>query len=605
MGVDLLNHNQEAYEKMQKAIKEGKKKIAISHATGTGKSYLIAKLFEDFSNDKKLVLVPSTYISDQIQALFEKYNIQNVDIMRYQKLIKMSDEDIATMDYDVIALDEYHHDTSKVWGNKVKTLIESHSESIIFGTSATPIRSDGVNTIDELFEGNCVSDLPLSESIARKIVPLPKYVGALYELDDELTRLRKKVEQATNTKEEKQEFYKKIDLMRGQIEKSYGMPIILNKHIKDKEGKYLVFCKKKRHLQEIKETVIGWFRTAGCKNINAYEVYSDYENKDAEYKAFCDDTSHNLKLLFCVDMLNEGLHLENISGVLLLRPTRSSIVWHQQIGRAIEANNTNTSVIIDAVNNFSAVGQGMKLFKEIKDAVERKKISDSDFDDSGFEDIDTFFVLEQVVKIQEMFKEIEGRLVGSFEQNVNDIIRYFDNHGYLPKMNSTDRYTRKLAGFLIKERINRREAESKSVDYSAYRINKLESIPGFSWNPRKEVFNRFLYFLKEYKKNNNVYEIKNNDVFMNYPIGKQYSNYCYKYKHNLLDDNDRQKFENLVGEVKNRYEIRYDNNYLIAQECIKQGIIITKKNPCFKDVNLYEWVVGTLKSRCDNNNLNP
>ncbi len=346
MGVDLLKHNQEAYEKVQEAIKEGEKKIAISHATGTGKSYLVTKLFEDFNNDKKLVLVPSTYISDQIQALFEKYNIQNVDVMRYQKLIKMSDEDIAAMDYDVIALDEYHHDTSKVWGNKVRTLIDTHSESIIFGTSATPIRSDGVNTIDELFEGNCASDLPLSESIAKKIVPLPKYVGALYELDDELTRLRKKVEQATNTKKEKQEFYKKIDLMRSQIEKSYGMPIILNKHIKDKEGKYLVFCKKKKHLQEIKETVIGWFRTAGCKNINAYEVYSDYENKDAEYKAFCEDTSHNLKLMFCVDMLNEGLHLENISGVLLLRPTRSSIVWHQQIGRAIEANNTNTPVII-------------------------------------------------------------------------------------------------------------------------------------------------------------------------------------------------------------------------------------------------------------------
>lgn len=431
MGVDLLKHNQEAYEKVQEAIKEGEKKIAISHATGTGKSYLVTKLFEDFNNDKKLVLVPSTYISDQIQALFEKYNIQNVDVMRYQKLIKMSDEDIAAMDYDVIALDEYHHDTSKVWGNKVRTLIDTHSESIIFGTSATPIRSDGVNTIDELFEGNCASDLPLSESIAKKIVPLPKYVGALYELDDELTRLRKKVEQATNTKEEKQEFYKKIDLMRSQIEKSYGMPIILNKHIKDKEGKYLVFCKKKKHLQEIKETVIGWFRTAGCKNINAYEVYSDYENKDAEYKAFCEDTSHNLKLMFCVDMLNEGLHLENISGVLLLRPTRSSIVWHQQIGRAIEANNTNTPVIIDAVNNFSAVGQGMELMREIKDAIAKEKESDSDFDDSGFEDIDTFFVLEQVVEIQEMFREIEERLKGREWTEEEDSILYefypFDN----------------------------------------------------------------------------------------------------------------------------------------------------------------------------------
>lgn len=200
--------------------------------------------------------------------------------------------------------------------------------------------------------------------------------------------------------------------MRGQIEKSYGMPIILNKHIKDKEGKYLVFCKKKRHLQEIKETVVGWFRTAGCKNINAYEVYSDYENKDAEYKAFCDDKSHNLKLMFCVDMLNEGLHLENISGVLLLRPTRSSIVWLQQIGRAIEANNTNTPVIIDAVNNFSSVGQGMRLLKEIKDIIAIEKESDPDFDDSIFEEIDTFFVVGQILEIQEMFKEIEDRLQG-------------------------------------------------------------------------------------------------------------------------------------------------------------------------------------------------
>ena len=411
MKVDLLKHNQEAYEKITEAIADGKKKIAIAHATGTGKSYLVAKLFEDYSNDKKLVLVPSRYIKEQMQGLFEKYDIGNADIILYQKLIKMSDEDIAGMDYGVIALDEYHHDAAtKVWGEKVRLLIDSHEESIIFGSSATPVRTDGVNTIDELFEGNCASDLPLSESIAKKIVPLPKYVGVLYKLDDELERLRKKVEQATNTKEEKFEFYKKIDLLRSQIEKSYGMPIILNKHIKDKEGKYIVFCKNKKHLDEIKDTVIGWFHTAGFKDIHSYVVHSSYEGKDKEYKAFCDDKSHTLKLLFCVDMLNEGLHLENISGVLLLRPTNSSIVWHQQIGRAIEANNASTPVIIDAVNNFSAVGQGMELLREIKEAVAREKESDPEFDDSGFEDIDTFFVLEQVLDIQDMFKEIEGRL---------------------------------------------------------------------------------------------------------------------------------------------------------------------------------------------------
>ena len=427
--VDLLKHNEEAYEKVKSEIADGKKKIAISHATGTGKSYLIAKLFEDYNNDKKLVLVPSTYISDQIQVLFEKYHIQNVKVILYQKLIKMSDEDIVAMDYSVIALDEYHHDTSKVWGEKVRKLIDTHPESIIFGTSATPIRSDGVNTIDELFEGNCASDLPLSESIAKKIVPLPKYVGALYTLDDELEKLRQKVENATNTSEEKQEFYTKINTMRSQIEKSYGMPIILNKHIKNKEGKYIIFCKKKKHLREIKDTVIGWFETAGFKNINAYEVYSDYENKDAEYKAFCDDTSHNLKLLFCVNMLNEGLHLENISGVLLLRPTRSMIVFLQQIGRTIEANNTNMPVIIDAVNNFSSAGQGMRLLKDIKDAIEKEKESDPDFDNSGFEDIDTFFVVEQILEVYEMFAQIEGWLQNDWNLYIRTLKQYKEREG--------------------------------------------------------------------------------------------------------------------------------------------------------------------------------
>lgn len=496
--VDLLKHNEEAYEKVKSLIEDGQKKIAVSHATGTGKSYLIAKLFEDFSNEKKLILVPSTYISDQIQALFEKYNIQNVEVILYQKLIKMSDEDIASMNYGVIALDEYHHDTSKVWGEKVRKLIDTHPESIIFGTSATPIRSDGINTIDELFEGNCASDLPLSESIAKKIVPLPKYISALYTLDDELEKLRQKVENATNTSEEKQEFYKKINTMRSQIEKSYGMPIILNKNIKDKEGKYIVFCKNKRHLKEIMDTVIGWLKTAGFKNINAYEVYSDYENKDAEYKAFCDDTSHNLKLLFCVNMLNEGLHLENISGVLLLRPTRSMIVFLQQIGRAIEANNANTPVIIDAVNNFSSAGQGMKLLGEIRGAIAKEKESDPNFDDSGFIDIDTFFVVEQIVELQRIFAEIELNVMNNDDAKWIDkyekLLRYKEKYGNLFQIKDIE----------LSKWCKCQRSAYKNNGLVQWRIDKLNDV-GFCWDSLNEAFYHECYLYSEYLKTHNKY----------------------------------------------------------------------------------------------------
>ena len=458
--LDLLEHNQLAYEKIKAAISDKKKKLAISHATGTGKSYLIGKLFEDYNDKKKLVLVPSVYIKEQMQKIFNKYNIVNADVMLYQKLIKLEDKEIFDMDYEVIALDEFHHDTSKVWGSKVKILIESHADSIIFGTTATPVRSDGINALDELFEGNCVSELPLSMAIAKKVVPLPVYVSALYSLDEELECLREKVKNATNTEEEKKELYNKIDSMRKQIDKSYGMPIILNKHIRDKEGKYLVFCKNKKHLAEIKDTVIEWFKIAGFKDIHSYVVHSSYEGKDKEYKAFCGDTGHNLKLLFCVNMLNEGLHLSDISGVLLLRPTCSNIIWHQQIGRCIESNNSKNPVVIDAVNNFNAVQQGNGLLQEIKEAVEKEKESGNrGSGDSDLIDIDTFFVTEYVQDVQEMFGQIEGRLQKinwKWTKSENNIlIKYYP-----------------IEGVKVMDRLNRSE---RAVYMQAYRLGLIAS----------------------------------------------------------------------------------------------------------------------------------
>ena len=37
-------------------------------------------------------------------------------------------------------------------------------------------------------------------------------------------------------------------------------------------------------------------------------------------------------------MLNEGVHIEKIDGVILFRPTASPIIYKQQIGRALSAS---------------------------------------------------------------------------------------------------------------------------------------------------------------------------------------------------------------------------------------------------------------------------
>lgn len=413
MRVDLLKHNQKAFKEINKMIELGIKKIAAPRATGSGKTYLMGALAERYNDDKKLVLEPARPLLNSVKEKFDEFGIANTDFITYQKLIRMSDEDIAEMDYKLIFLDECHHGTAPIWGQKINCLINTHSDSIIFGTSATTVRNDGVNVVETLFDGNAIGELPLSTAIARKVLPCPHYISTIYRLDDELDKLKKKVENSTNTKSEKKEFYEKMQSMKLHFEKSYGVPLILNKYVKVKNGRYLVFCKDKKHLDAMRDVVIDWFHTAGIKNVHSYAVYSDYPDKEKDYKAFCEDNSDALKLLFSINMLNEGLHIKDISGVLMLRTTQSILVYLQQLGRLVEAKNLDKYLLVfDFVNNFSSVNDGVGLLKEIKEAIAREKESDPNFDDFGFEDIDTFFVVEQILEIQEMFREIEGRLRG-------------------------------------------------------------------------------------------------------------------------------------------------------------------------------------------------
>ena len=256
MGVDLLKHNQEAFQEINKMIDSRIKKIVAPRATGSGKTYLMGALAEQYNDERKLVLEPTRPLLNSIEEKFDEFGITNTDFITYQKLIWMNDEDIADMDYKLIFLDECHHGTAPIWGQKIDYLMKTHSDSIIFGTSATTVRNDGVNVVESLFEGNAIGELPLSTAIAREVLPCPHYITAIYRIDDEFEKLKKRIGDSTNSKAEKKEFYHKMQEMKLHFEKSYGVPLILNKYIKVKNGKYLVFCKDKKHLDAMRDVVI-------------------------------------------------------------------------------------------------------------------------------------------------------------------------------------------------------------------------------------------------------------------------------------------------------------------------------------------------------------
>ena len=66
-------------------------------------------------------------------------------------------------------------------------------------------------------------------------------------------------------------------------------------------------------------------------------------------------------------MLNEGIHVKDVDGVILLRPTVSPILYLQQIGRALAAGKKSRPVIFDIVDNFESLYTIDSIRLEVKE----------------------------------------------------------------------------------------------------------------------------------------------------------------------------------------------------------------------------------------------
>jgi len=218
--IKLYPHNQETYDKIQN-LWETENKVAAVQATGTGKSYLILKCIYNDPESNKVVLAPSNYILEQlINEAGEE--LPNTKTLTYSKLSYMSDAEIKELNIGYIFLDEFHRCGAEQWGDGVQRLLNAFPDAKVLGTSATHIRflDNARNMGEELFNGNIVNNLSLAEAIVKKILPMPKYISALYTFDDEVNNLKTKVENSKNDEESKKEMLKEIELMKHKLNKS-------------------------------------------------------------------------------------------------------------------------------------------------------------------------------------------------------------------------------------------------------------------------------------------------------------------------------------------------------------------------------------------------
>ena len=496
--TDLKLHNQETIKKILEFYKTERKCCAIQ-ATGTGKTFLILRLLEIFNDEGKLAVIfaPNREIIKQTKKRMKKFGLSNANFYTYQKLAIMNEEELSLIKADLIVCDELHRTGAKTWGQKFELLVDSHPDSKIFGVTATPLRcADGRDMAEEYFDGNKACDISLAEALVREIIPvMPLYVSALYTFEEEYQKMSDKIDKANNSNEEKVELQKELLAAKQQLEKANGVPEIIKKYITNYNGKYLVFCKDKKHLYAMKDVVIGWFREAGYDGkIFEYPYYSNSSYVRKNLKNFEDNKEEGLKLLFIIDKLNEDLHLDEVHGCILLRTTVSNIIYYQQIGRAIDAGSNEQRVILDLVSNFNSL-KSFNLKKDLEEKVRERQ--SGNFSDCSEEfELDKFDVIDCVQECVNVFNEIDDILCGGWDIRMKALQQYYDREGHshvpqnhIERMNNREI---KLGVFVAGIRQN-------SYTMTKERIDQLTSVQ-FIYNADEYKWDIFLEGLAEYKK---------------------------------------------------------------------------------------------------------
>ena len=487
VALCLFEHNEKAYHAAVRMM-EQYGKAAIVHPTGTGKSYIAFKLIED--NPEKVViwLSPSEYIfKTQLESLKRNdpdFPLANVHFYTYAKLMCCTQaqlDEIAAQKPAYIILDEFHRAGAECWGESTVALLKLCLDAKLLGLTATNIRylDNNRDMAEELFDSRVASNMTLGEAVVRGILPAPKYVTTVYQYQKTLAKYQARVDnlRAPGIQDVNQKY---LDALRRALEQADGLDKVFAHHITNKSGKYIVFCANKEHMDEMVSHVPEWF--AGVNpDVVVYEAYSDDPNTDKAFADFKTDTTNRLKLLFCIDMLNEGVHVEGISGVILFRPTISPIIYKQQIGRALTAGDTAAPLILDVVNNFEGLTSISGLQSEMQEAIHRLYANG----ESDKIVTERFEVIEQVHDCRVLFEQLQASLSSGWEHYFSEASIYYAEHGNLniPKLYTTPGGLSLGVWLVTQRRVREGQIQGNLTEQQ---IARLDSI-GMVWGNRKEI----------------------------------------------------------------------------------------------------------------------
>jgi len=357
-----------AVERVLEALSEGRQRILLTLATGTGKTFIafqIAwKLFqsrwslsrEPTRRPRILFLTDRNILANQAYNAFSSFpedalvRIDPNDIRKkgkvpkngslfftiFQTFMSGPPKDGQPSPYfgeyppnffDAIIIDECHRGGANDESNW-RAILEYFAPAVQLGLTATPKRKDNVDTyayfgepvyVYSLKQG--INDGFLTPFKVKQISStLDEYV---YTSDD--TLIEGEVE--TGKRYEEKDFNKTIEI---DAREAHRVKLFMNQI--DESHKTLVFCATQKHALDVRD-LINQTKASSAPNYCQRVTANDGELGEQHLRDFQDNEKTIPTVLTTSQKLSTGVDARNIRNIVLMRPVNSMIEFKQIIGR--------------------------------------------------------------------------------------------------------------------------------------------------------------------------------------------------------------------------------------------------------------------------------
>jgi superfamily II DNA or RNA helicase/diadenosine tetraphosphate (Ap4A) HIT family hydrolase len=261
--------------------------------------------------------------------------------------------------FDYIVVDEFHHAAAASY----RKLLEYFQPKFLLGLTATPDRTDGGDLLG-LCQENLIYRCDLFEGIHKGLLSPFHYYGVPDNVDYENIPWRgtrfdpEKLTTAVATRARAENILAEYRRLAGQ--------------------RTLAFCCSVVHA----DFMATYFRAQGIATAAVHSAPSSAPRAQSLENL----ANGTISVVFAVDILNEGVDIPAVDTVMLLRPTESSILWTQQVGRGLRrAEGKSHLTIIDYIGNHKSflnkvrsvlqIGSGVT---ELRSAVAQLRVGDFD-----------------------------------------------------------------------------------------------------------------------------------------------------------------------------------------------------------------------------------